>query len=202
MESQGILCFHLAVPSDEFSGLSWQHPEYGLCILVNGSENPGRRAFTTAHEYGHLLRRDGDSVCDLQTNRGVEHEANRFGTAFLMPAADVEETFRRRFRLNTPPEAKEIASLARRFGVSLEAMELRLQELKLVPQRTLGLTGPSKYYGRYRPQWRRRLGETFTSRALQAHGDGRISTGKLARYLGLGIRQAMDLTQGERTSEG
>ena len=207
VEEQGVLCFHLPIPSDEFSGLSWQHSENGACILINGSENPGRRAFTTAHEYAHLLRRDGDSVCDLQTDRGVEHAANRFATAFLMPAADVKETFHRRFGpadlqdIDLSLNVEEIASLARRFGVSLEAMHLRLEELDLVPRRTVDLTGPSKYYGRSRPQWRRRLGETFTNRAFQAHTAGRISAGKLARYLGLDIRQTMDLIQGESTGE-
>jgi Zn-dependent peptidase ImmA (M78 family) len=202
VESQGILCFHLPIPNGEFSGLSWDHPGYGACILINGSENPGRRAFTTAHEYAHLLKRDGDSVCDLQMDRGAEHEANRFATVFLMPAADVMNTFHRRHEPGEYIGVEQIASLARRYTASLEAMCLRLEELKLVPQGTANALDlgrpPSRYYGRARPKWRRRVGETFAERALEAYSVGRISAGKLARHLGIDIRQAIDLVEEER----
>lgn len=202
LESQGILCFHLPILNNELSGLSWDHPEHGLCILVNGSDNPGRRAFTTAHEYAHLLRRDGDSVCDLQVDTKAERAANRFATVFLMPAADVVDTFYRRFGSPKPIGADEIASLARRYSTSMEAISFRLEELELVPRETasaLDFGGPpSRYYGRPRPGWRRRAGETFTRRAVEAYSAGRISAGKLARYLGIDIRQALDLLAKER----
>ena len=204
VENQGILCFHLVIPNDEFSGLSWDHPEYGLGILINGGENPGRRAFTTAHEYAHLLRRDGDSVCDLQIDRGAERQASRFATAFLMPAADVIETFYRRDLSRPIPSVDEIAAVARRYSVSLEALCLRLEELNLLPKQasaSLDLTRPpSRYFGRARPRWRRRVGETFTDRTLEAHAAGRISVGKLAHYLGIDIRQAIDLVEKEQST--
>ena len=202
IESLGILCFHLPIPNDEFSGLAWDHPEYGPCILINGGENPGRRAFTTSHEYAHLLRRDGDSVCDLQIDNGVEREANRFATEFLMPAPDVRESFHRRGLSGSIPSLDGLAGLARRYSVSLEAMSHRLEELQLVPpgtSRSLDFTSPpSKYFGRAKPRWRRRVGETVTSNALEAYGSGRISIGKLAHYLGIDIRQAMDLAEKDR----
>jgi Zn-dependent peptidase ImmA (M78 family) len=201
LERIGILCFHLTIPLDEFSGLSWMHPEYGPCILVNAADNPGRRSFTTAHEYAHLLRRDGDSICDLQIDRGVEWQASRFAACFLMPAPDVMDTFHRRGLSGSIPTIDQLANLARRYGASLEAMRLRLEELNLVPKGSMGdgpLPPPSRYFGRTRPGWRRRVGERFTSNALMALFDGRISVGKLARYLGMDIRKAIELSEGER----
>lgn len=198
IELQGVLCFHLPIPNNEFSGLSWIHREYGPCILINASDNPGRRAFTTAHEYGHLLRRDGDSVCDLTIEAGVERQASRFATCFLMPASDVIETFHRRGLSPGTLGVSEIASLSRRYGVSLEAMRFRLKELDLATETVLQLAldlPPSKYFGRSRPKWRRRLGETFVSGAIEAYTAGRISAGKLAHYLGIDIRQALDVVE-------
>jgi Zn-dependent peptidase ImmA (M78 family)/DNA-binding XRE family transcriptional regulator len=203
VESQRILCFHLAVPGDEFSGLSWVHPRYGPSILVNAGDNPGRRAFTTAHEYGHLLRRDGDSVCDirdLDAGMTVEKQANLFATSFLMPVSDVLTTFRRRDLSSNSLGLSELASLARRYGVSLEAMRIRLKELDLASDEILQLRldlPPSRYFGRPRPKWRRRLGDTVASRIMEAYANGQISTAKLAAYLGVGIRQAMDLVEPE-----
>lgn len=204
IEGQGVLCFHLPVAKNEFSGLSWMHPEYGACILINASDNPGRRAFTTAHEYGHLLRRDGDSVCDLTLEAGVERPANRFATCFLMPASDVIETFHRRGLSPPTLGVSEIASLSRRYGVSLEAMRFRLKELDLATERIFELPldfPPSRYYGRLKPKWRRRLGETFVSSAKEAYSAGRISAGKLAHYLGIDIRQALDVVEEGRAKE-
>jgi Zn-dependent peptidase ImmA (M78 family)/DNA-binding XRE family transcriptional regulator len=198
VEEQRVLCFHLSVPGQEFSGLSWHHREYGPCILVNAGDNPGRRAFTTAHEYGHLLRRDGDSLCDLQLDTRVEREANRFATCFLMPGSDIVQTFNRRGLAGSTPSLEQIDALAARYRVSREALTLRLEELGLIPKDAIGLGAPPRYYGRTRPKWRRRVGETFTSRALESHNSGRVSIGKLARYLGVDIRQAMQLVERER----
>jgi Zn-dependent peptidase ImmA (M78 family)/DNA-binding XRE family transcriptional regulator len=203
VESQRVLCFHLAVPGNEFSGLSWIHPRYGPSILVKAGDNPGRRAFTTAHEYGHLLRRDGDSVCDirdLDADMTVEKQANLFATSFLMPAWDVLATFRRRGLSPDSVGVSDLASLARRYSVSLEAMRIRLKELNLASEEVLQLwldLPPSKYFGRARPKWRRRLGETVVTHIMEAHAKGQISTGKLAAYLGMDIRQAMDLVERE-----
>jgi Zn-dependent peptidase ImmA (M78 family) len=204
IEVQGVLCFHLPVPNNEFSGLSWIHPEYGPCILINANDNPGRRAFTTAHEYGHLLRGDGDSVCDLTLEAGVEKQANRFATCFLMPYSDVIETFHRRGLSPLTLGVSEIASLSRRYGVSLEAMSFRLRELGLAAEGVLHLpldAPPSKYFGRFKPKWRRRLGETFVSVAIEAYDAGRISAGKLAHYLGIDIRQALDVVEKGRAQK-
>jgi IrrE N-terminal-like domain len=115
-----------------------------LRIWVNGVEaarSPGRRHFTIAHELGHwhlhraskahargVFCRSGDvggGDAELRSARRVEAEANRFAAALLMP----DELVRReaeRWKLN-------VHVLARRFEVSLPAMQLRLVTLGVLP---------------------------------------------------------------------
>ncbi|MEJ7784895.1 MAG: ImmA/IrrE family metallo-endopeptidase [Solirubrobacteraceae bacterium] len=113
-------------------------------IYVNAVEaqrSPGRRNFTIAHELGHwhLHRSAGDDAharfCRSDDVGGdaravklasrIEREANRFAAALLMPEplvrAQAEE-----LRLN-------VRLLAGRFGVSVLAMQVRLESLNLLP---------------------------------------------------------------------
>lgn len=113
-------------------------------IWVNSSEtrrSEGRRMFTIAHEIGHWqMHRDvgggaharfcrADQVDAARTalnlSPQLEREANRFAAALLMPPALVR---REHGRLGT-----NVPELATRFGVSTEAMLIRLETLRLLP---------------------------------------------------------------------
>jgi hypothetical protein len=113
-------------------------------IYVNAVEaqrSPGRRNFTIAHELGHWhLHRDagddaharfcrsddvgGDSRA-IRLALRIEREANRFAAALLMPEALVRAQAKE-LRLN-------VRLLAGRFGVSVVAMQVRLESLDLLP---------------------------------------------------------------------
>lgn len=114
-----------------------------LRIWVNAVEaarSAGRRRFTIAHELGHwqlhgeakahargVFCRSGEvgGGAELRTARRIEAEANRFAAALLMPASLVErEAIEWKFNVHV---------LARRFDVSLPAMQLRLTTLDLLP---------------------------------------------------------------------
>lgn len=207
LEEQGIRIFELPVPENVFSGLSWWHDEYGPCILINASDTAPRRAFTVAHEYAHLLAHDKPFVCDLNVEvQRDERFANRFARSFLMPASDVRRTFQRRELSGTALTDKQLGSLASRYGVSLEAMARRLEELRLVPRGTTDsfiaaweARGKPRPWGRGRaPKWRRRVGDTFSRTAFRAYWEGQISIGKLAEYLGLDARKAVEVVEKER----
>lgn len=110
-------------------------------IAINSEDPRVRQRFTAAHELGHyLLHRDlmedGDRM-----NRHIDrlygepednpnspfsslHEvqANRMAAQILMPAPLVRDKFR---------DAPNLASLAKDFGVSQQAMEIRLKTLRL-----------------------------------------------------------------------
>ncbi len=97
--------------------------EGGPCIFYNSSVPITRARFTVAHELGHFVlhRRQGIYfMCQENSKRLAERQANRFAAELLMPAEAVEGLAGRGL-------AKD--ALAERFLVSEEAMILRLKEL-------------------------------------------------------------------------
>jgi Zn-dependent peptidase ImmA (M78 family) len=113
----------------------------GFTVTVNASESENRRRFTAAHELAHyLLHRDlmGDGQKmnrhidtlyggkhqsgDVLFRREHEIQANRIAAQILMPKALVTERF------TDNPDA---GTLAKDFGVSKAAMEIRLKTLGL-----------------------------------------------------------------------
>jgi len=209
LNEQGVQTFELPIPGDLFAGLSWWPDEYGPCVLINARDVAGRRAFTLAHEYAHLLRADPPTLCDL-TRQALQNRDERFPEEFaaslLMPAPAVTHDFRTRGLRPDELTDKQLASLARRYGVSLQAMGIRLEELGLI---TAGTTDSLVAAWKARgipprrpksPSWRRRLGESYVSMSLQAYEQGRVSAAKLARYLGLDIRKAISFAEAEAAS--
>jgi len=103
----------------------------GYSIYVNTFDAPVRQRFTIAHEIAHfVLHRDliDSEIVDRQMYRSnlgnvYETQANRLAADILMPASLVRKEFQ---------ACRDAASLARRFDVSAEAMEIRLQSLGLV----------------------------------------------------------------------
>jgi Zn-dependent peptidase ImmA (M78 family) len=105
-----------------------QDPE----IYLNAFDSPNRRRFTCAHELGHYVRRSAndsegweyvdhrDELSSAGTN-DEERFANGFAAELLMPAHEVRS------------QAKKfnVAALASRFCVSMEAMKLRLEALRI-----------------------------------------------------------------------
>lgn len=121
-------------------------------ILVNSAHHPNRRRFTIAHELGHLVLHDlgkdqvhidhqmrlyqrvGEASSAFYNSQGstttpqMEREANMFAAALLMPAPLLQHAA---LEHNLWDEA-DIGSLAIAFGVSEQAMTIRLQQLKVV----------------------------------------------------------------------
>jgi Zn-dependent peptidase ImmA (M78 family) len=105
--------------------------EQGI-IAINKNHSPVRQRFTAAHELGHFLL--GHGMEDVTDDREVdesfekpdlkEREANLFASALLMPADRVKEAIKK--------EGQDIDKLASIFGVSKQAMTIRLLALKLV----------------------------------------------------------------------
>lgn len=103
----------------------------GYEIAVNASDPPARQRFTLAHEIAHyLLHRellDGgiedDRMYRSRLGGVVERQANRLAAQLLMPANLV--------RFACRAGASDVGRLARTFGVSEHAMDIRLRELGL-----------------------------------------------------------------------
>jgi hypothetical protein len=114
------------------------HAEWG--IFVNPKARPVRKRFTVAHELGHfVLHRKTQSTfnCDkesvysgIDTLKQIEREADDFASNLLMPGDLLRDRIggkRIDFHL--------LGALAKEFGVSLEAMCIRL--VKYTEQRAV-----------------------------------------------------------------
>lgn len=75
------------VPKNEACGFALYHEVLPL-IFVTKQKHESRQSFTLFHELAHiLLHRDSmiDESSDLNENRGIEAEANRFASYILVP---------------------------------------------------------------------------------------------------------------------
>jgi len=122
-------------------------------ILINEKHHPNRKRFTAAHECGHLVlhHRSGDCLyIDTQmqvymragvassaeysspgstTTPAQEREANMFASAVLMPAPLLTQAIQ---NLDRDLDEDDMFTLATSFGVSVQAMSIRLQALRLL----------------------------------------------------------------------
>ena len=121
-------------------------------VLVNAAHHQNRQRFTVGHELGHLVLHDGQGdrlIIDKQirvyqrvgeATSGVynapgsmtkpyeEREANMFAAALLMPEPLVQHAALE----HDLGDELDIASMAKTFGVSEQAMFIRLQQLQVV----------------------------------------------------------------------
>lgn len=103
-------------------------------IRINRHEAKHRQRFTLAHELAHfLLHRDrivaeGGWSENVLLRSGqpanIEYEANRLASDLVIPSARLAEATA---EYSGPMTSEVIDDLARRFGVSTAAMEIKLQ---------------------------------------------------------------------------
>lgn len=201
LESEGVRIFELPVPEDAFSGFAFWHAEYGPCILLNAREPKGRRNFTLAHELAHLLYDHGSSLCYIPLKFGehlgdLEHKANQVAIELLLPELGVVEDFRKRNLSRTPSENQLAYMAYYKWGVSIQALGYRLENLGLIESEYTDALLETKPYFRGKkgprtPGWKKQLGKEFVETTLEAYGKGLISAGKVASGLGITVREAM-----------
>lgn len=147
------ICSDLGVGYDEHPILSgesgWIECKDGkFFVVVNSSESTQRRQFTAAHELGHyLMHRDllykaglttrhtdrlfgEDKATNTESPFKKTHEvqANEIAVQIIMPASQIREAWR---ALGGEVHSKT-AEIAKQFGVSNSAMEIRLKTLHLL----------------------------------------------------------------------
>ena len=128
---------------NDFSGFLFRSSDSAPIIGVNSNHAPTRKRFTIAHELGHLLLHPKSGVHvdqaivqmrDARASAGVdedEMEANRFAAELLMPRNFLEADLEALGPIYADDE-RAIASLARKYRVSPQAMAIRLSTLNLV----------------------------------------------------------------------
>lgn len=111
-------------------GLAVSAGHFRLAV-ISSSTAATRQRFTLAHEVCHLLAGDGDQITVdenvLSESSDQERRANAFAAAFLLPDRPLKDTV----TADTLTE-DTVAELLGRFGVSRDALAIRLRELHLV----------------------------------------------------------------------
>jgi Zn-dependent peptidase ImmA (M78 family) len=218
LEMQGVRIIVLPFHDSAISGIFLYERELGPCILVNRVGPRSGLSFNAAHEYAHLLfdrrlrARVSTIAKAMEPGNGREDlldvRADSFAAAFLLPTAGIERYVGERGRSRQSRQrlgALDIVYLQHTFGVSYHAALYRLQNLGwLDRERREEL---SAFPLELRARWLGVFDEAslgshktiphgssrYVYLALEAYREGKISLGKLAELLGMGIEEVRDL---------
>lgn len=122
LEAHGVRVFSLAENTKNVDAFSCWRDETPF-VFLNTFKSAEHSRFDAAHELGHLIMHKHGGP---HAGREAETEANRFASAFLMPAPDVIGRIRRITGLADLVVAK------RRWGVSVAALAYRTHKLGIV----------------------------------------------------------------------
>ena len=133
----GLRIFYLELRPSTFSAIYLYTHELGGCIAVNSLHPEERRRWSLAHDYGHFL---GDRYKPTvfvedgyQRQPESERFADYFARFFLMPSSGLVRRFNDLRRTRDKVSFADLCTLAHYYGVSVEALTRRLEEMKLLP---------------------------------------------------------------------
>ncbi|WP_310568612.1 XRE family transcriptional regulator [Gemmatimonas sp.] len=126
LEAYGVIPVEVQGHSERLDAFSVWAGGRPMVFLSTDSRSGSRRRFDAAHELGHLIAHRDCMVGDP----GLEDVANRFASAFLLPANP--------FRAECPTRLSwpMLRTLKRRWGVSLQAIVRRAFDLGVYSEAT------------------------------------------------------------------
>ncbi len=131
----GLRIFYYPFPG-KFSAIYLYDEQVGGCIAVNSNHQEDRRRWSLAHDYGHFLtyRQKPTAFIEDGYQRKPESErlADDFATFFLMPTNGLVKRFNDIRKLKETVKLGDLLNLAHFYGVSVEAMLRRLEDLRLL----------------------------------------------------------------------
>lgn len=208
----GLRIFYRPLPS-ALAGMYAYVEELGCCILVNIKHPPVRQRATMLHEYGHLIEARFKPGIDYLTHPGRkpdnERFAETFAMSFLMPASSVRERFHDIVTSTNDFKVADLVRLSHFYFVSVEAMTLRLEGLKLLPKGTADIFREEKLQVRKASEilelplyleTSSPYPERYKYLAVHAYEKGEISEGQLARFLRCDRVAAREVVQEALTS--
>ncbi|TWB23424.1 Zn-dependent peptidase ImmA (M78 family) [Nitrospirillum amazonense] len=145
LESKGVRVFSLCEDTRNVDAFSCWRNEQPFAFL-NTFKSTERSRFDAAHELGHLVMHKHGTP---QDSRQAESEADRFASAFLMPADDVVS------RVRYVPDLGALIHAKKRWGVSVAALNYRLHKLGVVSDwqnRNFNIEMSSRGYRRQEPE--------------------------------------------------
>jgi Zn-dependent peptidase ImmA (M78 family)/transcriptional regulator with XRE-family HTH domain len=201
LEGLGLFIFKDAFQSDEFSGFCLYDDNFPV-IFVNNSKPFTRQIFTLFHELAHLLFKTGGIDTNIENyldyldgdEERIEIICNSFAGEFLVPSRDFEQKTR-----NLDISDEKIISLANFYYVSREVIIRKFYDLGRINQ---------EFYSRKVREWREMansngskgnggnyyftkgvyLGNKYIEKAFSQFYQNKITTERLADYLGVKVK--------------
>lgn len=138
-QSVGMRIFYLKMPA-KYSEIYSYDEGLGGCMAINLDHYEERRRWSMAHGYLHFIAHRKKSVidCDGQYQRMPESErlAETFPKYFLMPTSGLLRRFNDMYRTHGKFTPTNLFTLSHYYGVSLQALIYRLEEMSLLPSGT------------------------------------------------------------------
>jgi Zn-dependent peptidase ImmA (M78 family)/DNA-binding XRE family transcriptional regulator len=195
-QSVGLRIFYLKMPG-KYSEIYSYNEQVGGSMVINANHPEERRRWSLAHGYLHFLAHRRKAVLDViegQNKRMPESErlAEAFAKYFLMPTSGLLRRFNDMCRVNQKFSTTNLFTLAHYYGVSVEALVHRLEEMDLLPS---GTWERLRYRGLKVREVQQELGlEPILQRsdmapihyqhlAIEALDQGLITEGRFAEFL-------------------
>lgn len=198
----------LVEPCEEASalGAAITDPEFPI-IFINANQRRARALFTLAHELGHVLAQDGETLLvdrSLEGTTQQEKFANAFAAELLMPVDEIASLIKDFGR-----SAQTLSRIMLRFQVSFQSMVYRLHNLGFLTTdgrdsfKQMGMGGLLSEIedseersalielGTKYDQWR--APRLLTERLLKGYNDGVISIRPLAGLLNQDPDELMEI---------
>lgn len=191
----GLRIFAIPMQDGRTAGMFLATTDLGGCIAVNARHPAERQRWSLAHEYGHFLtNRYQPEISMLRSGRLTRGErfADAFARMFLMPASSLSRRFLALKRAKSGPiTPADVLDFAHLYGVSAEAMTLRLEELALLRpgtwdllrQKGLKPEAARELLDLPKPEPMRALPYRYETLATRAFNDALLSEGQLAHML-------------------
>ena len=130
LENKGILVCRLVIPDEKVEAFSFWNGNKAFVFLSSEKTSCSRARFDAAHELGHLILHRWAGLEDLEDRKilkRIEHEANLFAGAFLLPwNSFLDELFSTRIDAFLPMKL--------RWKVSIQAMVYRCKHLDVIDE--------------------------------------------------------------------
>jgi Zn-dependent peptidase ImmA (M78 family)/DNA-binding XRE family transcriptional regulator len=193
----GLRIFYLDLPNG-YSEIYVYTEQLGACLAINRSHPPERRRWSLLHGYAHFLLHRQKAVVEAdgayQRNPVNERIADAFARFFLMPTEGLVRRYNDIRQSKGKVTLVDLCVLAHFYGVSMQALVLRLEELRLI---SAGKWAELQHDGLKVRDLQARAGvEPLTERdhryplryqllAVEALDNGVISEGQFAQFLEL-----------------
>lgn len=186
--------------SDKFCGLSLKSMSGDKFILINSNNNVGRQHFTIAHELYHLFydEKFEPHICIAGAKGVEESNADAFASALLMPEEGIIQQLGNDY-VNGIISMATLLRTERLYGVSHEALLIRLRKLNIITESTyqdlklVNITQEAARYGHdtslYRPGNEGLYIGTLGEMAKKEFDRGKISEGYYLEILNMLSRE-------------